>query len=741
MPVSRSAKQAPNRPRAPSVSSYTRLRRRLLAFAHATAAVLAVGALTGCDDGSSVPAPGPLAQERPLELRAHGQIRSDDFHWLRDDTLSDPAVLAVIEAENTHTANTLAPLEPLVRGLHDEIAGRYVTDSESPPVRIGGFDYSRQFRAGGERATYVRRPVGSGDSGADQVILDVNELARGHEYYRVENWAVSPNGKRVAFLADLRGQRRHVLRVRDIDSGVVLDDRVEGVADTVVWADDDVLVFVMLDPMGRPSQIGRQRIGGPVRIVHAERDAAVTLAVVSTRGGDGVYVRRRGPALDALAEVTADGIRGLLPELPEHRYRLRRGGGETFLLSDLGYPDYALRVAENDGLADPGLWRLLHAPGADNRLVDFEVFRTHAVVLERGPEGHVLQVYDRISRAMRAYPLAGAAEVAALVANPDYDARAVRYRVSSLVLPSETRSLDLATGRVETLSRQPVFGYRPSRYETAARVIDARDGAAIPVTLAWRSDLFRAGDAPLYLIAYGAYGVALDPEFRPELVSLLDRGFVIGIAHVRGGPARGRAWHSAGRRMAKRNTFNDFLDARDALVEAGFGHPRRVFARGVSAGGLVVGYAANVAPQGFAGVIAHKPYVDMLTTLMDETQALSPSEVDEWGDPADPVVFDFIRSISPYDQLRRQAYPAVFATAALQDSSVGYYEALKWIQKLRRVHTGHTPLLIDIDLASGHSGSTETWRRHNVTAREFAFMLGVLCRSGSVCLIPPSERS
>ena len=714
--------------------SYTRLWPGLLASLRALAAGSAALWLAGCAEQDGAPPVGPVAEARPTELRAHGQVRTDDYHWLRDDTRSDPAVLAHIEAENAHTSARLESLAPLIRGLHDEIAGRYRPDSSTAAVRIGDFDYSMRFRAGGEQPVYVRRAADA--AGPEEIVLDVNELSLGHEHYRIENWAVSPDGRHVAFLEDLTGQRRHVLRIRDLRSGLLLEDRVEDVADTLAWENGQTLVFVALDPAGRPATLARKRLGEPARVFHEDPDEAVRFAVLTARDGAGALVRRVRPGSDGLASIEGDHVTPLVPARPGHRYRLRRGGDETYLLTDLGAPDYTLRVAPTGTVADTGTWEELHAPSAGARLVDFEVFEHYAVALERGPGGHLLLVVDRASRSIGTHPLARDVEVAAFVGNPDYGARTLRYRVGSLVQPNETRVIDLATGAVRTLSTKAVHGYRANRYTTDMRLVAARDGAQVPVTLAWRDDRFRRGKGPLLLLAYGAYGVTLDPDFRPEYISLLDRGFVVAIAHVRGGQARGRAWHVAGRRLEKTNTFNDLLDVRQALIEEGFGHAGKVFLRGSSAGGLIAAYVANVAPEAFAGIIANRPFVDMLTTLMDGSLALAASELEEWGDPADPDVYDFIHSISPYDQLRTQAYPAVYATAALQDMSVGYYEPLKWIQKMRRVHTGAAPLLIDIDMSAGHSGSTEAWRRHNATAREFAFMLGVLCRSRSVCLTP-----
>lgn len=716
---------------APCVDSYTPLGRLVLGFCWRALLLGALALVVGCAEDAPVEPRGPVASQRPHTIHAHGESRADEYHWLRDDSRSAPEVQALIAAENAYTNLQLAPLEVLIRGLHDEIARRYSADSTSVPVRIGGWQYSREFRAGGERPVYVRTR-----DGESQVLLDVNELGTGYQHYRVENWAVSPSGDFVAFLEDRTGERRHVLRIRDLTTGRYLPGEVRDAADTLAWADNNTLVHVGLDAAGRAVRVLRMAREGKPALVHTERKPGVTLAVLAERDGNGVLVRRRGPGVDELARVGPAGLMPLVVTDGRHRYRLRQGGEQSFLLSDRAHPDYALMAAGPANLQTPAAWRELYRPAPGARLVDFEVFADFVVALEKSVSARRLWVMDRRTGRSQDYLLGQATDAVALMGNPDYSARVARYRVSSLISPEQTRSIDLETGQVTRLATRAVNGFVPGRYTTRVIETPARDGANVPVTLAWRSDLFRHGLNPLYLIVYGAYGVTLEANFRPELISLLDRGFVVAIAHVRGSQAQGRAWHESGRGMHKRNTFDDLLDARAGLLERGYGHPERVFVRGSSAGGLVVGYLANEAPRDFAGVIAERPFVDLLTTLEDASLPLSGSERAEWGNPGEPAVFQFLKGISPYDQLRRQAYPAVFATAALQDTSVGYYEALKWVQRMRRMQTGPAPILIDIDMSAGHSGSTEIWRRHNATAREFAFMLGILCRTRSVCLRP-----
>ena len=676
--------------------------------------------------------PWPTAEERPLVIHAHGGTRTDEYHWLRDDGRTDQAVRVVIEAENAYTQERLAPLAPLIRGLHYEIASRYSADSATAEVQIGQWAYLREYRSGSERPVYVRRSIVGGQT---QVVLDVNELAAGREHYQVENWAVSPDGKSVAFLEDRTGQRRHVLRIRDLETGMLRDSEVSNLADTVAWDGNDKLVLVGLDPAGRPVHLYRLHNHGR-ELIYTEQRPGIALSVVSERDGAGVLVRRYGPSTDELASVERFGITPLVEAIPGHRYRLRHGGEESYLLSDLTNPDYALMVGKGSELRTPASWSELYSPEPGARLTDFEVFEHFVVVLERRVSARTLRAFDRRSGTWNVYPLGVATDAVQLMGNPDYRATRVRYAVSSLIRPEQTRAIDLDTGRDTLLSTQKVNGFVRSHYTTTSLELPARDGVLIPATLAWRQSLLQQGSNPLYLMVYGAYGITLEPDFRPALVSLLDRGFIIAIAHVRGGQARGAAWHLGGRGTQKLSSFHDLLDVRSGLLEAGYGHPHRVFVRGSSAGGLIAGYVANEAPADFAGVIADRPFLDLLTTLEDDSLPLSGFERGEWGDPSEADAYHFLASISPYDQLRTQAYPAVFARAAWQDELVGYYEALKWVQRMRRLNTGRAPILIDIDMSAGHSGSTDTWRRHNANAQEFAFLLGVLCRSRTVCLTP-----
>ena len=533
--------------------------------------ILVLATLWGCNDKNkkvdrdSFKPVAPAAAMRPHHLAGPNDSRLDEYYWLRDDTGNNKEVLRLLRAENRFTEIALSPVDALEDRLHEEIALRHPVSVSSTPVQIGDYQYSREFRAAREHPVYMRQLAG----GRPEVILDVNLLAEGHAYYRVENWAVSDDGQLLAFLEDTSGRREYRLRFRDLAKGIYLPAAVARVADTLAWDDSKHLVYVALDDQERPAQVMRCNPLADCRgtTVHVVINPAHHASVYRSRSGRHVFVRVQGASHDEFRVVAGDSAPELLASATGRQYRVRDVGATAYVLTNLEAPDYRLITAPFATLHNQNTWRDVIPAQPGHRIEDFEVFEQHIVLLERHAAHQRIRVSQRDPVSFHTIDMGGEPLAISLLGNPDPASRILRYRVSSLTRPPEDHEYEMDTRFSRRVRGTRIPGFDPARYTSKAVSATARDGAEIPVTLAYRRDRFRRSDNPLYLTAYGAYGVTLDPVFRPEWISLMDRGFVVGIVHVRGGQAKGRGWHEAGRGFAKRHTFEDFVDATDELVE------------------------------------------------------------------------------------------------------------------------------------------------------------------------------
>lgn len=681
------------------------------------------------------PVVAPQASRHPYEVPSPHGTRMDDYYWLRDDTRTAPAVLDHLARENAYAERVLAPLAALEHELFAEITGRLAPDDASVPVHERGFWYYSRFEGGGEYPLYARRK-GTLEA-PEEVLLDGNAMARGKAYFHIGDWTVSPDGTLLAFTVDERGRRQYELRVKDLRTGRVLPDRVDNVEPQLAWAGDNrTVIYVEKDPETLLSvRVRAHALGADAqrdRLVYEERDDSYYLGVGKSRSERLLFISCQSTEQTEWLYADADDpelrFRSVLPREAGHDYEVDHFGDDFVIRTNWLAQNFRMVRAPMATSRDKSTWREVIGHRDDAFIESFEVSTGFLAVNERSGGLLKLRVREWRQGATAAQDLVvDAAEPAyamTLVHTPEIDSPLLRYVYTSLTTPRTTYDVDLRTGERHWRKTEAVLGgYQPERYATRYLSAPARDGASVPVSIAYRKDTPLDGTAPLYQTGYGAYGIAMEPSFRSSWVSLMDRGFVVAIAHVRGGQELGRRWYDQGRLLEKHNTFGDFVDVTDMLVRRGFAARDRVCAQGGSAGGLLMGVIANAAPERYRAIVAHVPFVDVVTTMLDESIPLTTNEFDQWGDPRDKASYEAMLAYSPYDNVRAQEYPAMLVFTGLWDSQVQYFEPAKWVAKLRACKTDARPLLLCVDMTAGHGGRSGRYQRYHETAREYAFLL------------------
>ncbi len=661
--------------------------------------------------------------------------RTDEYYWMRDDTRMSGQVLDYLAQENAYAEAMLAPRAALEARLFEELTARLAPEDASVPVHYRGFWYYTRFATGGEYPIYARRRQSM--SQAEEVLLDGNEMARGHEYFEIGEQTVSPDGNLLAFTVDTVGRRQYVLHVKDLRDGRVLGDRVENIEAQIVWAaDSKTLVYIEKDPVTLLSVRVRAHVLGSDaasdRLVYEEADHSYYLSVGKSRSEELLFVcsssteqtewrfiRASDPQLDC---------RIVLAREAHHEYQVEHLGESFIIRTNWLSPNFRIVRAPMASAHDKSSWQDVLAHRDEVFVEGFEVSRTHLAVNERAAGLRNIRVRAWGPAASSASDIVLSADEASyamtLVPIPDLDSPLLRYEYTSLTTPRTVFEYDMQTQQREWKKTDTVLGgFDAGNYETQYFFARARDGAAVPVSVAYRKGTPRDGTAPLYQYGYGAYGYCVNPRFRSSWVSLMDRGFVVAIAHVRGGQELGRRWYDEGRLLHKRNSFTDFIDATDELVARGYGAREKVCAQGGSAGGLLMGAVANLAPARYRAIVAYVPFVDVVTTMLDESIPLTTNEFDQWGDPKQSAYYDYMLSYSPYDNVRSQSYPAMLIFTGLWDSQVQYWEPAKWVARLRARKTDREPLLFCVDLKAGHGGKSGRFQSYRDTAREYAFLL------------------
>ncbi|TXI50595.1 MAG: S9 family peptidase [Lysobacter sp.] len=686
--------------------------------------------------------PPPDAAKKPHEIKApHGAVRNDEYYWLRDDDRKKPEMLAYLNAENAYADQVMAPLKPLENRVYDEIVGRVKQDDDSVPYRERGYWYFSRFKAGQDYPVYLRaKAAADGSQGQDEeVLLDVNALAKDKNYYSVGDFDVSRDNRLLAYAEDDNGRRQYTIRFKNLETGELYPDRVTGVSPNVVWADDNkTLFYVENDPDTLLTVRVKKHVLGTSasadELVYEEKDDSFYMGLDRTRDDAFICIvvestvsseMRCAPAADPKTFTV------FAPRQRDVEYDADHLDGRWVIRTNApgadGKPaaNFKLMTAPTDA-ASRDAWQEW-VPHRDDVFIDgFELFDGFTAIAERSDGLERIRLLKADAGADAKEEFVKADEPAysmALSTNAEPDTTWLRYSYTSLTTPSTTYELNVATGERRMLKQMPVIGYDASNYVTERLWVDARDGAKIPVSLVYRKGFEKNGKAALLQYAYGSYGSSTDPNFSLTTVSLLDRGMVYAIAHIRGGQEMGRKWYEDGKLFRKKNTFTDFVDVTDALVARGYAAKDRVAAYGGSAGGLLMGAIANMAPEKYSVILSQVPFVDVVTTMLDPSIPLTTNEYDEWGNPEKKTYYDYMLSYSPYDNLSKQAYPAMFVGTGLWDSQVQYWEPAKYVARLRDVNVSKAPVVFRTNMDAGHGGKSGRFRRYRESAEMFAFML------------------
>ncbi len=684
------------------------------------------------------PAP-PVAPERPVELTAHGDTRVDPWYWLRDR--DDPEVVEYLTAENRYTATALEHTKDFQDGLFEEIRARIQETDVSAPVRYGPWDYYARTFEGRQYAEHGRRPAGAAAGDHEAVLLDENELAGESPYFSLGGFAIAPSQELIAYSTDYSGGERYTLRFRDVDTGRDLPDTVEDVYYGLAWADDNCTIFyIRPDDAVRPHQVWRHELGTDPSadvLVFEEADERFFVGVSRTRSGRYVIIASDSKTTSEARFIPSDAPgsepRVVEPRTPDLEYAIEHHvdaehGDRFFVLTNAdGAEDFKVMVAP---VASPGRdsWTevIPHRPGV--RVADVEAFAEHLLISER--EGGLEQLRVRRVADDDEHLIAVPDPVYSIWAgeNIDYETDVVRYGYTSLVRPTSAFDYDLRS-RTSTLVKQaPVLGgYDSARYTSARLWATASDGTKVPMSVVHSTDVPLDGTAPALLYGYGSYELSIDPTFSSVRLSLLDRGFVFAIAHIRGGGELGRRWYEDGKLMHKRNTFTDFVACAEHLIASGYTSAAHLSARGGSAGGLLMGAVTELRPDLFRAIVAEVPFVDVVTTMSDPSIPLTVTEWEEWGNPIeDADAYEYMKSYSPYDNVVATDYPAIFVSAGLNDPRVAYWEPAKWVAKLRATKTDHHLLLLKTEMGAGHGGPSGRYDAWRDEAQVIAFVVDQL---------------
>ncbi|MEW9855107.1 S9 family peptidase [Novosphingobium sp. M1R2S20] len=671
----------------------------------------------------------PQAAKKPHVSSHHGIDVSDDYAWLRDQgypEVSDKAILQHLEAENGWFESRMADRKPLIDKLFKEMRARIKEADKSVPQKDGDWYYWIEFEEGAEYKKWWRRPV---EGGPDELILDEVALAEGKEYFRLGAISVSKNGKLLAYSIDDNGSERFTARIKDLATGELLADEIPGTLSSLVWvANDTALVYSLANEQWRTDNARLHRLGTPtsedVELYH-EDDEGFRVGSSLSANEQWLIIGASDHETSEVRIVRADDPLGEQILVRERQkgveYDVDEREGVLYIHANDTHENFRLATAPLDR---PGEWTTLIEGSDAFYLTGFELFRDFYVVEGRraGLDTIEVRYYDAPSR-IEPIVFPEASYSAGLGDNPEWDMHTLRLSYESMVSPATVYDYEVAAKRLTTLKVQEIpSGYDASLYVTERLEIPARDGTAIPVSVVMRKD--RAPAGPLHLYGYGAYGIAIDPGFSTARLSLVDRGFAYAIAHIRGGDDLGRAWYKAGKLEKRTNTFNDFVDAAKGLIARSYTEEGKISISGGSAGGELMGAVINSDPELFGAVVAHVPFVDVLNTMLDASLPLTPGEWPEWGNPIeDRAAFEFIRSYSPYDQVREQAYPPIMVTAGLNDPRVTYWEPAKWVAKLRELKTDDNELLLKTNMGAGHGGKSGRFESLQETAEEFAFIL------------------
>jgi oligopeptidase B len=666
----------------------------------------------------------PVAKRVDHRDVRHGATVVDSYYWLREK--SDPEVVKYLEAENAYTDAMTKEIKGFEESLYKEMLGRIKQTDLSVPVRRGPYVYYSRTEEGKQYPTQCRRK-GNMDA-PEEVLLDLNELAKGLKFLSLGSFMVSDDARLLAYTKDTTGFRQYKLFVKDLETGQTLPDSAERVT-SLEWASDNKTLFFTTEDQvtKRSDRLFRMKLGGSPVELHNESDELYRIDVGRTR--DKQYLVLNIESTDTAeqrylrSDQPESALKVFLPREKKHRYDIDHREGLFYIRSDKGAKNFQILTAP-DTEPDPKNWKTFVAHQPDVLVQNIDLFKNYAVVLEKHEALNRIRVHDFATGQWHSIAFPEPVYSASPNGNPEYDTQTYRYSYQSLVTPSSVFDYDMGTHKTTLLKQQEVLGgYDPSQYVSERLWVTARDGVKVPLSIVYKKGFQRDGKSPLFLYAYGSYGFGMPPSFSSARLSLLDRGMAYVIAHIRGGDDMGEPWHDDGMLMKKKNTFYDFIDSAEYLVKEKWTSKDRLLIQGGSAGGLLIGAVVNFRPDLFRAAHLAVPFVDVMNTMMDSTLPLTVGEYLEWGNPNEKEAYDYMKSYSPYDNLEKRDYPAMLVTTSLNDSQVMYWEPAKYVARLRTLKTDKNALLLKTNMGAGHGGASGRYDRLHEQAFEYAWLL------------------
>lgn len=685
----------------------------------------------------------PIADKKPHRTLVHGQDRVDNYHWIR---LTDKQKLAknnegwpdkqtmevvsYINKENDYTRNKLKHTEKLQKKLYNEIVGRIKKDDTSIPYFDNGYWYYTKYEKGYEYPIYCRKKESLENE--EEILMDVNQWAKGHDYFSLRNLSVSPNNKLLAFSVDTLSRRIYTIKIKNLETGKLLNDEIHGTEGSAAWANDNSTFFYTLKNKTTllSEKIARHRLGdlqSEDEIVFTENDDSFYIGVYRSKSDKYIIIYNSSTLVSDYHILNADNPSGTFrqfsPREEEHEYSIEHFKDKFYIVTNWNATNFRLMETSEKSTVKQS-WSEVIPHRKDVLLNDIDVFSKHLVISERKDGLPQIRIINQDNGNEHYIDFGEEAFSAYTSINPSFNTSLLRYQFSSLTTPSSTYDYNMDSKESKLLKRSEVVGgYESDKYQSERLYVTVRDGNKVPISIVYKKGLNKDGKNNLLLYAYGSYGSTIDPSFNSNRLSLLDRGFIYAIAHIRGSQTYGRQWYEDGKMFNKINTFNDFIDCSKFLIQEKYTDPNHLFAMGGSAGGLLMGAVVNMAPDLYKGVIAAVPFVDVINTMMDPSIPLTSNEWDEWGDPRNKKEYDYIMKYSPYDNVSNIDYPNMLVTAGYFDSQVQYWEPVKWVAKLREYKTGENELYLYTNMDAGHVGKSGRFRRYKELALNYAFLI------------------
>ncbi|MCF6169389.1 MAG: S9 family peptidase [Bacteroidales bacterium] len=708
--------------------------KKIRPFTKAILAAIILSGFTSCEQKMIDQMNPPIAKKIPAEFKEHGNTRIDNYYWLNQR--EDAEVIDYLKAENAYTKTILKETETLQKKIYDEIVGRIKQTDMSVPYRVKAFEYYTRFEKKKEYPVYCRKSLKT-NGGEEEIMLDGNKLAEGHPYFQIGGWEVSHNNQLLAYSVDTVSRRKYTIHFKNLKTGEVYDESIRNTSGGMVWANDNKTVYYTVkDETLRPFKIFSHILGTAVendRLVYHESDPVYNTFIYKTKSEKYLVIGSESTLSSEYRILDANHPEGTFsvfqPRQEKLEYSISHQGNRFLILTNDKAKNFRL-METPENITGMENWKEVIAHRDDVLLEEVDVFQGFFVLTERKNGLRQFRVFDLKKGKEHYLSFDEADYYAYTTANPDYFSKLLRYGYTSLKTPNSIYDYDMVT-RGKTLLKQleVVGGYNADAYLTERLYATARDGVLVPISIVYKKGFQKNGQQPLLLYGYGSYGYSIESGFRSSRLSLLDRGFALAYAHIRGGEEMGREWYENGKLLKKKNTFFDFIDCAEYLLAENYTSTDKLFAMGGSAGGLLVGAVVNYRPDLFKGVIAAVPFVDVVTTMLDESIPLTTGEYDEWGNPNEKKYYDYMLSYSPYDQVEKKDYPAMLVTTGLHDSQVQYWEPAKWVAKLRDMKTDDNILLLHTNMDFGHGGASGRFETYKETAMEDAFMLKLLGES------------